>query len=322
MRLTRNSILCLLLFVTGLYTNLAQAQSRKNGGIIVYQNENGGLLAAPNDLGPFSYGQAIYQCSCYQLNGIGDWRMPSQSELHLLYQNRSSIGGFDNSYVYWSTTRDRSVSNQAWYIDFDDGEQAFGRYDYGSSPVRCVRNFTNDEKEVSLSAQDLSYFKGLHYKKYPNDFSNYAGLYQSYTNGSPFQTRLPDGTVDYRYVLINRNGVVYVADGPDFISAFSVAREETGMNTPNTFFKRTKTTLEQKANTYKQITFYRLSTIDLNGKQKIMFGTTDHAIECSYDIASKSFIIDAKGANAAQLNYNRQNRGYTVNLIKYISSID
>jgi hypothetical protein len=322
MRLTRNSILCLLAFIMGMYTNIAQAQSKKNGGIIVSQNEHGGLLAAPNDIGPFSYSQAIYQCSCYKLNGIGDWRMPSQSELKLLYQKRSSIGGFNSSYVYWSTTRDNSVSNTAWYIDFNDGEQAFGRYDYGSSPVRCVRNFTNDEKEVSLSAQDLSYFKGLHYKELSNDFSNYEGLYVYCTNGKPRQTELPDGTVDYSYALINRNGVVYIADGPDFISAFSVAREETGIYTTNGFYKRTKTTLEQKAKTYKQITSYRLSTISLNGNQKIIFATTDDIIQWSYDIGSKSFLLEAKGANAAQLTQNLQRTRYSVNSLKFVSSLD
>jgi hypothetical protein len=306
--------------VTQYDTNL-QTLITKNGGIIVSRNENGGLLAAPNDIGPYSYSQAAYQCSCYQLNGIGGWRIPSKSELQLLYRNRSAIGGFDNSYVYWSSTRDYNAST-AWFIDFYDGEQGFGRFDYGSTPVRCVRNFINDEKEVALDSQDVAYFKGLYFENYPNNYSSYEGLYVYCKYGAPMQTELPDGTIDYTYALINRNGVIFIADGPDFIRAFSETREVTGEFTINGYYNRTKTTLRQKANSKDQIRNYRLSTLLVNGAQKFMFGRNDHLMLWSYDTKSKSFMQVASGANNAQLNQSLQNPVLPVYSFQFVSGLD
>lgn len=310
------------IFLSQLFGNcVLQAQNTKNGGIIFFQNETGGLMAAPSDIGPFSYTQAEYQCSIHQVNGISGWRMPTQSELKLLYQKRNSIGGFNNSYVYWSTTRDNSVSNTAWFIDFNDGEQGFGRYDYGSGPVRCVRNFTNDEKAMGLSAQDIAYCKGLFFSDMTGDNSKYEGLYVYCVNGKPEQTELPDGPNDFSYALINSKGVVLTASGPDYISAFTVVREVTGAMIKGGYYKKTKTSLEQKTNVKGQISIFSLRTILHSGVEKIFLNSPDKVSLWTYDPTSKSFFLQASGSNTTQLNHNLQKSSYSVYTLKFISNI-
>jgi hypothetical protein len=118
----------------------AQAQV-KNGGVVVSENNGHGFVAAAKDLAnPMEYNQSKKACADLILNGFDNWRLPTKNELNLLYDNRNKIGGFDMTYVYWSSTSDGS-DNTAWYIDFNDGTKEFGRYDYGTSKVRCVRSF-------------------------------------------------------------------------------------------------------------------------------------------------------------------------------------
>lgn len=118
----------------------AQAQI-KNGGVVISENNGHGVVVATKDLAnPMEYNQSKSACADLVLNGFDNWRLPTKTELNLLYENRNIIGGFDVSYVYWSSTTDGSV-NTAWYVDFNDGTKEFGRYDYGTSKVRCVRSF-------------------------------------------------------------------------------------------------------------------------------------------------------------------------------------
>jgi hypothetical protein len=68
----------------------------------------------------------------------GDWYLPSEFELNLLYLQKTVVGGFANS-SYWSSTE---VNNYAaWFQSFANGSQ----YGYGSKYytfyVRAVRAF-------------------------------------------------------------------------------------------------------------------------------------------------------------------------------------
>jgi hypothetical protein len=67
----------------------------------------------------------------------GDWYLPSKVELNLLYQQKSVVGGFANSY-YWSSSENRS--NFAWYQHFGIGDQDGDAKDI-TLPVRAVRAF-------------------------------------------------------------------------------------------------------------------------------------------------------------------------------------
>jgi hypothetical protein len=82
-------------------------------------------------------GGAAQACANLVLNGYSDWFLPSLNELTQLYNNRTSIGGFESSF-YWSSSELNSFNARG----FDFG---FGDTDYldksPSHPVRAVRAF-------------------------------------------------------------------------------------------------------------------------------------------------------------------------------------
>jgi len=74
-------------------------------------------------------------------NGRLDWRVPTKSELNVLYLNRAAIGAFEESGSellgwYWSSSQ-YSYRN-AWAQRFSEGYQDTSRRYYYTS-VRCVR---------------------------------------------------------------------------------------------------------------------------------------------------------------------------------------
>jgi len=68
---------------------------------------------------------------------LGDgWRLPTKTELNIMYQNKESIGGFDFFY-YWSSTEYDNY--EAWIHSFGSGYQS----SYGKNStfyVRAVRD--------------------------------------------------------------------------------------------------------------------------------------------------------------------------------------
>lgn len=80
-------------------------------------------------------------CDDYTGGDYGDWYLPSNYELNLIYTNlhKNGVGAFTNNY-YWSSTED-DLDN-AWNQDFLDGDQASdGKY--WTNKVRAVRAFIN-----------------------------------------------------------------------------------------------------------------------------------------------------------------------------------
>jgi len=133
-----------------------------------YVNGRIGLIATPNDLGPAEwgcYGTSIGEtgthigagaantaaivagCStsgiaarlCYdlELNGYGDWFLPSKDELDRLYLNRHLIGGFYSKYYWSSSEHDPFI---AWEQNFYGGPK-YLYYKYSNKSVRAVRAF-------------------------------------------------------------------------------------------------------------------------------------------------------------------------------------
>ena len=82
-------------------------------------------------------GGAAQACADLVLNGYSDWFLPSLNELPQLYINRTSIGGFQNSF-YWSSSENNSGG--AWRLNFSNG--ASGNLNKGiNAYVRAVRAF-------------------------------------------------------------------------------------------------------------------------------------------------------------------------------------
>ena len=152
-------------------TTLSIGQSYQ-GGKIAYIDASGlhGLIAAPSDQGQAPWGcmgtaiagadgtaigtgsqntidimngcselnKAASLCKNLDLNGYGDWYLPSLDELNQLYINRVAIGGFDGLY-YWSSTE--SSSTLAWRIYSADGIQFVLSKYVNDCSVRAVRSF-------------------------------------------------------------------------------------------------------------------------------------------------------------------------------------
>ena len=53
-------------------------------------------------------------------DGGDGWRLPTREELHLIWLNKESIGGFEDAY-YWSSSESGNLS--AWSQYFDNGNQ-------------------------------------------------------------------------------------------------------------------------------------------------------------------------------------------------------
>ena len=108
-------------------TGTALGDGAANTDAIIAQNGAGGNYAA---------GLA----GAYDGGGYNDWYLPSRDELDKLYLNRDAIGGFDttSNYWYWSSSQN---ADDAWYQNFDGGNQNDGSYEYYASRVRAVRAF-------------------------------------------------------------------------------------------------------------------------------------------------------------------------------------
>jgi hypothetical protein len=115
----------------------SQLPTSNNGGIIVYEKDGHGLVAAPTDLGAMNWESAKTACDNLVLNGFSDWLLPSKEELNSLYENRDKIGGFEEA-NYWSSTK--TTDGNEWIQSFDfSGLQLSS---YGSHyRVRAVRSF-------------------------------------------------------------------------------------------------------------------------------------------------------------------------------------
>ncbi len=152
------------------YTEYAIGDTGPAGGIVFYITDGGlhGLEAAPEDqsssaewgcygteidgadgtaigTGAQNTADILAGCSAsgiaarvadeYELNGYGDWFLPSKDELNELYQQRAVVGGFTNVNG-WSSTE--VTSNLAWLQYFTNGLQInLGKYNALS--VRAVR---------------------------------------------------------------------------------------------------------------------------------------------------------------------------------------
>lgn len=93
----------------------------------------GNLLVAENDFSNImNWDDAKAACSKL---GKG-WRLPTKSELYILYKNKETIGGFAG-FSYWSSTEGNDV--MAWKEEFSNGFYG-GRYKSLRFSVRAVKS--------------------------------------------------------------------------------------------------------------------------------------------------------------------------------------
>ena len=108
--------------------NIREVSTVKIGNLEV-MDEDGNITEMDWD-------EAIKACA-----DLGDgWRLPTQDELNILYQNKDEIGGFVLDY-YWSSTEfDNGIASGAWIQYFHAGSQAYDdKNDFNY--VRAVRAF-------------------------------------------------------------------------------------------------------------------------------------------------------------------------------------
>jgi hypothetical protein len=65
-----------------------------------------GLMVMRKDMAKSRWSEACGMCEQLRLGGFSDWRLPTQGELAILYNERNMIGGFEtfNNTRYWSST--------------------------------------------------------------------------------------------------------------------------------------------------------------------------------------------------------------------------
>lgn len=94
------------------------------------------LMVQSKDLGAGDRSTALTMCYNSTVAGFTDWRLPTENELMILYNNRKSIGGFLKR-PYWCSTK---YNGDFSYIDFKNGKLVTGRYlEEHMGQVRAVR---------------------------------------------------------------------------------------------------------------------------------------------------------------------------------------
>ena len=106
----------------------------------------GDFQVAENDF-PIKMNWKDANIECAKL-GNG-WRLPTNDELNLLFQNKAKIGGFKND-GYWSA--EENDLDNAWHKDFNQGKFTYGNK-YNGYVVRAVKD--NISKQQAIDAANV-----------------------------------------------------------------------------------------------------------------------------------------------------------------------
>lgn len=101
------------------------------------------LIVAKEDAGKGDWYTGLEVCESSTLAGFNDWRLPTYSELQILYNNRDLIGGFKSANYCSSEVSEHFGSYYTWYVDFSNGNSGdsydCSRCSSSSFYFRCVR---------------------------------------------------------------------------------------------------------------------------------------------------------------------------------------
>ena len=101
------------------------------------------LMVMKKDMGKNTWSGACDMCKQLRLGGFSDWRLPTQGELAILYNERNIIGGFEtlNNTRYWSST---PYGAGGFYVCINFTNGSIGNHlDMSNQQplaVRCVRS--------------------------------------------------------------------------------------------------------------------------------------------------------------------------------------
>jgi hypothetical protein len=131
--------LLILAFIVIISTSCNNGNSKKQGGIVVSENEFGGIVVSEQDLGILNWYEAMNLSKSLSINGYYDWRIPTLQELDLVYKNlhKKGIGHFCEG-DYWSSSEVDSI--YAYGLGFSDGSSV-GGIKKNKRHVRVVRTF-------------------------------------------------------------------------------------------------------------------------------------------------------------------------------------
>ncbi len=77
-------------------------------------------------------------CAQYLGGGFGDWYLPSEYELNLLYLQKYVVGGLSTN-AYWSSSE--YDATYAWCVSFSDGIHYYYNKNFNFILVRAIRAF-------------------------------------------------------------------------------------------------------------------------------------------------------------------------------------
>lgn len=81
-------------------------------------------------------------CATYNGGGYTDWYLPTRDELVLMYiASKNTTDLPQDTNPYWTSTEYPNNSNQAWNVDFSNGNLDHTRATNMSLSVRCIRSF-------------------------------------------------------------------------------------------------------------------------------------------------------------------------------------
>jgi hypothetical protein len=95
----------------------------------VKDNYTGLIWQKSNNGQKYNWNDAKSYCSSLSLDGITNWRLPTQKELYYLADRNRYKPAIDDNYFsikiddwYWSATTDKSDTSGAWIVDFYSGD--------------------------------------------------------------------------------------------------------------------------------------------------------------------------------------------------------
>jgi hypothetical protein len=111
-----------------------------------------GIIAAEVDeVTTLNWWEATASIDIKTTNGYTDWVLPGLNELDILYTNRATIGGFNDSSRYWSSNENGVGGDAAVQVVFSDGTHTI-EYKSATYPARAIR-FFSVAKENALNVE-------------------------------------------------------------------------------------------------------------------------------------------------------------------------